>query len=258
MKKKILVVVAVIAILLRSSTNQEQGKAKYDYEIEFQKSFTVGGYTVSADNGLYEHLTDTELTNAIEKLLYEKYGEKFICEQYIFYDETALNIDYKAYPENNKDLQFELNVTGQDKLSIQWDKYYNEFYKEQITDYVYGNLDKYGVKRENFFVINHYEITSPDINADTFKEQSVSIYLAVANEEEANELNAVINEIIKDIYQAVQSAGGFRMDVCTEDIKNQGFTRVGQTYYYYDVEYCGDKLQVSHGEPGEFWYVDLN
>lgn len=78
------------------------------------------------------------------------------------------------------------------------------------------------------------------------------------DDKEADKLNTAIREIIKDIYQVVQSEYKFSVYVCTEDIKNTGTAEFNQIYYSYIVDYCGDKLKIFYGEPGEFWYVDLN
>ncbi len=255
MKKTIsLIFLTIFQILLCS--------CKYDSETReiltpdnMQKSFNVGGITVSLENGLYEKITDTELTNTAERLLYEKYNKEFVCEQYLYYEEFSLMYELTAYPSDNPELHFDLDLTGNNQCEIWYDKYYNELYRKEIDDFVYPAVEPYGIKRENFFIDGLYMVTTPEISEETFKNNSFSVYISLS-ENSLAEIENNMKNIITDIYHKVNSESDIYVYLCDESVTNPDTFSYNKIFHTYDADYRNDHLSVFDGISKEVWYID--
>lgn len=219
-----------------ASNESSQEKISASVEEAFQKSFTVGGIEVSASEGLDQTLTDTELTDAVEELLAEKYGEEFSCEQYLYYEEFALNMNLTAYPIANPELCFEVVVQGSDRLEIWWDEYYNELYRKDINRYLYEAVAPDGIGQEEFFVKINGMVTTAGVSEETFYQQKMNIMISVP-EERVEDIQDDIQEIIGNIYAAAQSETDFWVYLCEDGIHSWEDFRYDGIWESYRVEY---------------------
>ncbi len=245
MKRKIHTIVLTGATLFLCAcqyTAQSPGSAG-STEI-FQESFTVGGIEVSASEGLNRTLTGTELTDAVEKLLADKYGEDFCCEQYLYYEETALNMELTAYPAAHPEFLFDVAVQGNDELEIWNDTYYNELYRKEIDAYVYEALKPYGILQGEMFVDHLYMVTTTDISTETFYRQPMSIVISVP-EDRVEEIGDNIQDIIADIYARVQSEHDFWVYLCQDGIHSWEDFDYDRIWESYRVEYVAEPTNGS-------------
>lgn len=229
--RKLMVVFVLISMLLCAC-----GKLNNEYEYGIpQESFEIGGITITGDDAIGQWVTDTELTNKVEQLLNDKYGEKFVCEQYVYYEEFSLCMDVEAYPEGREDLRFYVRLTGAWKLEIQFDEYYNALCKEKMIDFVYNGLEQY-IDKDDLYVYYYELLESPEVSAEIFRLTPPEIYISVENAEEAEKLNAQMEPIILRIYENIKTQETyFNVHICTDDVKEQGFVRHNQIYYDYSV-----------------------
>lgn len=212
----------------------------------FQESFTIGGIEVSASEGLYQTLTDTKLTDAVEGLLADKYGEEFCCEQYLYYEEYSLLVDLTAYPAANPELRFEVAVQGADQMEIWWDKYYNELYRADIDRYLYDAAALYGIGEEEFFAKINGMVTTAEVSAETFYQQRMNIVISIP-EERVEDIQGRIQEIIGDIYAAAQSETGFWVYLCKDGIHSWEDFRYDGVWESYRVEYVEESEDELYG-----------
>ena len=206
-----------------------------EYQAYFQESFTVGGIEVSASEA-YQTLTDTELTDAVERLLSDKYGEEFCCEQYIYYEEFSLLMDLTAYPAADPELRFAVDVRGADQLELWWDKYYNELYREDVDRYIYEAVASDGIGQEEIFVNLHGMMTTAGVSAETFYQQGMNIMICIP-EHRVEEVQNSIQNIIEDIYANTQSEHLFWIYLCTNEIHGWEDFRYEGVWESYRVEY---------------------
>lgn len=224
-----------------------QGSSEESVQDIIQESFTVGGITVSASEGLYQTLTDTGLTDAVEGLLAEKYGEEFICEQYLYHEEYSLMMDLTAYPAADPGLRFAVDVQGSDRLEIRWDKYYNELYRGDIDRYLYEAAAPYGIGQDEFFAKINGMVTTAEVSEETFYQQRVNIMISVS-EQRAEEIQNSIQGIIEDIYDRMQSETGFWIYVCTDGIQGWEDFQYDSVRESYRVEYVEKPAGDPYGE----------
>lgn len=213
-----------------------------EYQEYFQESFTVGGIEVSASEA-YQTLTDTELTDAVERLLADKYGEEFCCEQYIYYEEFSLLMDLTAYPAADPELRFAVDVRGADQLELWWDKYYNELYREDVDRYIYEAVASDGIGQEEIFVNLHGMMTTTEVSAETFYQQGMSIMICIP-EDRVEEVQGSIQDIIEDIYAGTQSEHLFWIYLCTDGIHGWDEFRYDGIWESYRVEYREESASV--------------
>lgn len=206
-----------------------------EYQDLFQESFTVGGIEVSASEA-DQTLTDTELTDAVERLLSDKYGEEFCCEQYIYYEEFSLLMDLTAYPAADPELRFAVDVRGADQLELWWDKYYNELYREDVDRYIYEAVASDGIGQEEIFVNLHGMMTTTEVSAETFYQQGMNIMICIP-ENRVEEVQDSIQDIIEDIYASTQSEHLFWIYLCTDEIHGWDEFRYDGIWESYRVEY---------------------
>ncbi len=222
----------------------------------FQESFTVGGIEVSASEA-YQTLTDTELTDAVERLLEEKYGEEFCCEQYIYYEEFSLLMDLTAYPAADPELRFAVDVRGADQLELWWDKYYNELYREDVDRYIYEAVASDGIGQEEIFVNLHGMMTTTGVSAETFYQQGMNIMICIP-EDRVEEVQGSIQDIIEDIYEKTQSEHLFWIYLCTDGIHGWNDFQYDGIWESYRVEYTEGHLDVFLGStPGLFCEIPI-
>ncbi|MDE6531746.1 MAG: hypothetical protein K2K96_13390 [Lachnospiraceae bacterium] len=215
--------------------SQKTNQDTQEYQEYFQESFTVGGIEVSASEA-YQTLTDTELTDAVERLLADKYGEEFCCEQYIYYEEFSLLMDLTAYPAADPELRFAVDVRGADQLELWWDKYYNELYREDIDRYIYEAVASDGIDQEEIFVNLHGMMTTVGVSAETFYQQGMNIMICIP-EHRVEEVQDSIQDIIEDIYANTQSEHLFWIYLCTDGIHGWEDFRYDGIWESYRVEY---------------------
>lgn len=213
-----------------------------EYQEYFQESFTVGGIEVSASEA-YQTLTDTELTDAVERLLADKYGEEFCCEQYIYYEEFSLLMDLTAYPAADPELRFAVDVRGADQLELWWDKYYNELYREDVDRYIYKAVASDGIGQEEIFVNLHGMMTTAGVSAETFYQQGMNIMICIP-EHRVEEVQNSIQNIIEDIYANTQSEHLFWIYLCTDGIHGWEDFRYDGVWESYRVEYTEESAGV--------------
>lgn len=213
-----------------------------EYQVLFQESFTVGGIEVSASEA-YQTLTDTELTDAVERLLSDKYGEEFCCEQYIYYEEFSLLMDLTAYPAADPELRFAVDVRGADQLELWWDKYYNELYREDVDRYIYEAVASDGIGQEEIFVNLHGMMTTTGVSAETFYQKGMSIMICIP-EDRVEEVQDSIQDIIEDIYASTQSEHLFWIYLCTDEIHGWDEFRYDGIWESYRVEYTEESAGV--------------
>ena len=213
-----------------------------EYQEYFQESFTVGGIEVSASEA-YQTLTDTELTDAVERLLADKYGEEFCCEQYIYYEEFSLLMDLTAYPVADPELRFAVDVRGADQLELWWDKYYNELYREDIDRYIYEAVASDGIGQEEIFVNLHGMMTTTEVSAETFYQQGMNIMICIP-EDRVEEVQGSIQDIIEDIYEKTQSEHLFWIYLCMDGLHGWNDFRYDGIWESYRVEYTEESSGV--------------
>lgn len=213
-----------------------------EYQDLFQESFTVGGIEVSASEA-YQTLTDTELTDAVERLLSDKYGEEFCCEQYIYYEEFSLLMDLTAYPAADPELRFAVDVRGADQLELWWDKYYNELYREDVDRYIYEAVASDGIGQEEIFLNLHGMMTTTEVSAETFYQQGMNIMICIP-EDRVEEVQDSIQDIIEDIYASTQSEHLFWIYLCTDEIHGWNEFRYDGIWESYRVEYTEESAGV--------------
>lgn len=213
-----------------------------EYQDLFQESFTVGGIEVSASEA-DQTLTDTELTDAVERLLSDKYGEEFCCEQYIYYEEFSLLMDLTAYPAADPELRFAVDVRGADQLELWWDKYYNELYREDVDRYIYEAVASDGIGQEEIFLNLHGMMTTTEVSAETFYQQGMNIMICIP-EDRVEEVQDSIQDIIEDIYASTQSEHLFWIYLCTDGIHGWDEFRYDGIWESYRVEYTEESAGV--------------
>lgn len=213
-----------------------------EYQDLFQESFTVGGIEVSASEA-DQTLTDTELTDAVERLLSDKYGEEFCCEQYIYYEEFSLLMDLTAYPAADPELRFAVDVRGADQLELWWDKYYNELYREDVDRYIYEAVASDGIGQEEIFLNLHGMMTTTEVSAETFYQQGMNIMICIP-ENRVEEVQDSIQDIIEDIYASTQSEHLFWIYLCTDEIHGWDEFRYDGIWESYRVEYTEESAGV--------------
>lgn len=213
-----------------------------EYQDLFQESFTVGGIEVSASEA-DQTLTDTELTDAVERLLSDKYGEEFCCEQYIYYEEFSLLMDLTAYPAADPELRFAVDVRGADQLELWWDKYYNELYREDVDRYIYEAVASDGIGQEEIFLNLHGMMTTTEVSAETFYQQGMNIMICIP-EDRVEEVQDSIQDIIEDIYASTQSEHLFWIYLCTDEIHGWNEFRYDGIWESYRVEYTEESAGV--------------
>lgn len=213
-----------------------------EYQDLFQESFTVGGIEVSASEA-DQTLTDTELTDAVERLLSDKYGEEFCCEQYIYYEEFSLLMDLTAYPAADPELRFAVDVRGADQLELWWDKYYNELYREDVDRYIYEAVASDGIGQEEIFLNLHGMMTTTEVSAETFYQQGMNIMICIP-EDRVEEVQDSIQDIIEDIYASTQSEHLFWIYLCTDGIHGWDEFRYDGIWESYRVEYTEESASI--------------
>lgn len=213
-----------------------------EYQDLFQESFTVGGIEVSASEA-DQTLTDTELTDAVERLLSDKYGEEFCCEQYIYYEEFSLLMDLTAYPAADPELRFAVDVQGADQLELWWDKYYNELYRKDVDRYIYEAVASDGIGQEEIFLNLHGMMTTTEVSAETFYQQGMNIMICIP-EDRVEEVQDSIQDIIEDIYASTQSEHLFWIYLCTDEIHGWNEFRYDGIWESYRVEYTEESAGV--------------
>lgn len=223
----------------RQRTIQASNQESQEY---FQESFMVGGIEVSASEA-YQTLTDTELTDAVERLLADKYGEEFCCEQYIYHEEFSLLMDLTAYPAADPELRFAVDVRGADQLELWWDKYYNELYREDVDRYIYEAVASDGIGQEEIFVNLHGMITTTGVSAETFYQQGMNIIICIP-EDRVEEVQGSIQDIIEDIYEKTQSEHLFWIYLCTDEIHGWNDFRYDGIWESYRVEYAEESASI--------------
>lgn len=219
-----------------------QGLIQEELPEGMQESFTVGRIEVSASEA-YQTLTDTELTDAVERLLADKYGEEFCCEQYIYYEEFSLIMDLTAYPAADPELRFGVDVRGADQLELWWDKYYNELYREDIDRYIYEAVASDGIGREEIFVNLHGMMTTADVSKETFYQQGMNIMICIP-EDRVEEVQSSIQDIIEDIYANTQSEHEFWIYLCRDEIHGWDEFHYDGIWESYRVEYSEESAGV--------------
>ncbi len=218
-----------------------QGLIQKELPEGMQESFTIGGIEVSASDA-YQTLTDTELTDAVERLLADKYGEEFCCEQYLYYEEFSLLMDLTAYPAADPELRFDVAVQGADQLELWWDKYYNELYREDIDRYLYEAAAADGIGQEEIFVNLHGMMTTTEVSAETFYQQGMNIMICIP-EDRVEEVQSSIQDIIEDIYAVTQSEHEFWIYLCTDEIHGWDEFRYDGIWESYRVEYREESIE---------------
>ncbi len=219
-----------------------QGLIQKEIPEGMQESFTVGGIEVSASEA-YQTLTDTELTDAVERLLEDKYGEEFCCEQYIYYEEFSLLMDLTAYPAADPELRFAVDVRGADQLELWWDRYYNELYREDVDRYLYEAAASDGIGQEEIFVNLHGMMTTTGVSAETFYQQGMNIMICIP-EDRVEEVQGSIQDIIEDIYAVTQSEHLFWIYLCTDGIHGWDEFRYDGIWESYRVEYMEESASI--------------
>lgn len=223
------IMLTAAVILCGYGSSQSSGK------LSWQKSFTVGGIKVSASDA-YQTLTNTKLTRAVERLLADKYGEKFCCEQYVYYDETSLRMKLTAYPAADPELRFAVSVQGVDQLELRWDKYYNELYRKDVDRYIYEAVASEGIGQEEIFANINGMVTTAGVSAETFYQQRVNIMICVP-EHRVEKIQSSMQNIIGDIYAKTQSESEFWIYLCTDGIDGWKDWQHDGIWESYRVEY---------------------
>lgn len=203
----------------------------------------VAGCKLTRKDTMYEWVTDTKLTDKAEKLLKEKYGCDFTCEQYLdtMFETDALYVKLRGESAEHEGHKFNIMGFSKDGTEI-YDNYISAAYEEELCEWLCEGLK-----------LNKHCVPSLSIGGTLTEEEAKErvfddsdhcghgFALTIRTDQKnAEKLKKRSDSLIKKIEKKLGGCD-FRLYICSEDYvdSNVKAERRGECYYSFYCDHRG-------------------
>lgn len=213
-----------------------------------QDCLYVAGCKLTSGDTMCEWITDTKLTSKAEKLLKEKYGCDFVCEQYLdtMFETDELYVTLRGESAEHKGHKFRITGFSEDGTEI-YDNYISAAYEEELCEWLCEGLK-----------LNKHCVPALSIGGTlTEKEAKERVFdhpdhcghgfsLTIRTDRKnAEKLKKRSDSLIKKIEKKLGGCD-FRLYICSEDYvdSNVKAERKGEVYYSFDCDHRGSENRL--------------